>query len=113
MGTKLDVFLIYASETYNNDIPDNLGPVTEDSHGDDGALLVCSERELTEFGLFDSNFIVAVKSSSPEVFTPVGVLIIDHEQSQRTILAEGRSSSGARYRGSQNGCSLSKKIQNH
>lgn len=87
-------------------LPNNFGPVTIDSHGHYGARLACRQGQFSKFRLLHANFIIAMQSASPEVFAPVGILIIDHQQSEASVLAVWRASGRARYRRSQNRSTL-------
>lgn len=59
-------------------LPNNFGPVTIDSHGYNGACLACRQGQFSKFRLLHADLIIAMQSAPPEVFAPVGVLVIDH-----------------------------------
>lgn len=87
-------------------LPNNFGPVTIDSHGHNGARLACRQGQLSKFRLLHTDLIIAMQSAPPEVFAPVGVLVIDHQQSEASVFAVWRASGRARYRRSQNRSTL-------
>lgn len=101
IGMQKNIFLFS-----NFILPNNFGPVTIDSHGHNGARLACRQRQFTKFRLLHTDLVIAMQSAPPEVFAPVGVLVIDHQQSEASVLAVWRASGRARYRRPQNRSTL-------
>lgn len=87
-------------------LPNDFGPVTIDSHGHNGACLASCKGQFAKFRLLHANLIIAVQSTTPEIFAPVGVLVVDHQQSEASVFAVWRASGCARYRRSQNRSTL-------
>lgn len=68
-------------------LPDDFGPISIDSHGHNGACLARREGQFSKFRLLHADFIIAVQSTPAEIFTPVGVLVVDHQQSEASVFA--------------------------
>lgn len=86
--------------------PNDFGPVTIDSHRDNGARLARREGQFSKFRLFHADLVIAVQSASPEILAPVSILIVDHQQSEASVFTVRRASGGARHCRSQNRSAL-------
>lgn len=101
-----NTFLYLRSTERTSASPNDFGPVTIDSHGHNGASLARREGQLSKFRLLDADLIIAVQPAPTEVLAPVGILVVDHQQSEASVLAVGLASSRARYRRAQNRSTL-------
>lgn len=66
-------------------LPDDFGPVTINRHGHNGASLAGRQRQFPKFRLFDADLVITVKPTTPEIFAPVGVLIVYDQQREASI----------------------------
>jgi hypothetical protein len=83
-------------------LPDDLGPVAKDGHGDDGPGLAGRQRQLAKLRLLDPYLVVPVDPPTAEVFAPVGVLVVDHQEGEAAVLAaEALAACRPRHRCSQ------------
>ena len=70
------------------------------------ASLARRQRQFPKFRLFNANLVIAVDSTTTEVFAPVSVLVVDHQQSEASIFVERWASGCTRHCCSQNGRTL-------
>lgn len=87
-------------------LPDDFGPVTVNRHGHNSASLARSQWQFPKLRLFYADLVITVKPTTPEIFAPVGILVVDNQQGETSIFVVRRASGRSWHRRSQNRCTL-------